>query len=176
MSGAAVVSTSDPMLSMGEAAAACGLSRSTLQRRKTDLIAAGATVSPAGWLIPRSALTQLGLLPAAPTGSTPVTGIPAAQAGEVARLQAALANALRRAEVAEAVAQERQAALERADRALLLLAANSSPAAATDPRRQQARTVLQQVRRTAAAARRQLLQTHLPRPLHAVRAAVTATK
>lgn len=172
MSGAAVVSTSDPVLTMGEAAEACGLSRSTLQRRKTDLIAAGATVSPAGWAIPRSALTQLGLLPPGPADAPPTSN----PTGDVARLQAALTDALRRAEVAEAVAHERQTALERADRALLLLAANDSTAPTTESRRLQARTMLQQVRRTASAARRQLLQTHLPRPLHAVRAAVTATK
>jgi hypothetical protein len=155
-----------PTLTLSEAVDACRVSRSTLQRRKSELIALGAQITPTGWAIPIPALVQLGLLdrttpaetaaPAAPApsptpASEPSTDTRVLLTDEVARLRAELAEAKQRAAVAEAVAAERKASLERADRTLLVLEAGKPepirtpiPAAAA-PRRQ--RTLLDRVRR-----------------------------
>lgn len=52
-----------PVLGLGEAARACGVSTSTVRRRKDALVQAGATVSDRRWSIPVAALIQVGLMP-----------------------------------------------------------------------------------------------------------------
>lgn len=114
-----------PTLGLAEAAKACNVSVSTLRRRKDILVAAGAIVTPKGWLIPIPALVSLGYLgsttppgdtsqdtPMAPT-STPPTDDPHATAlVELDSLRSRLADAEQRAAVAEAIATERERVIQ----------------------------------------------------------------
>lgn len=108
---------SGPTLSMAEAARACGVSVSTMRRHRDALMAHGATRHDASWVIPLSALLSCGLMPRATPPASPsrndVTAImtPASDTPltkEVQDLRKQLVNAEHRAELAEAVAAERQ--------------------------------------------------------------------
>ena len=50
------------VFSMKQAAEVAGISVSTLRRRREDLIAAGADISPDGWRVPMTALVACGLI------------------------------------------------------------------------------------------------------------------
>ncbi|GAA4375598.1 hypothetical protein GCM10023166_26910 [Paeniglutamicibacter cryotolerans] len=112
-------------MGLAEAARKCGVSVSTLRRRKDALVDAGATVSDKGWQIPIPALVSLGFLgsttppPDAPVttavqpATTPPADIPRdTSLVELESLRARLADAERRAEVAEAVATERERTIQ----------------------------------------------------------------
>nr|WP_014235125.1 hypothetical protein [Arthrobacter rhombi]AER68058.1 hypothetical protein [Arthrobacter rhombi] len=114
-----------PTLGLAEAAAACGVSLSTLRRRRDDLRALGATDGPKGWSIPVPALIELGLMdrttapagghhetPLEPAMTPPVEPRADALAGELAALRQQVADAERRAAVAEAIAAERERIIE----------------------------------------------------------------
>lgn len=122
------------VFTMREAARVAGVSVSTLRRRRADLIAAGAVIDPAGWKVPITALIATGLLPGEGQHHTPTTGTPrtapdsgpSAASGqedtaqhELRRLQERVQELVeevghwrRRAEVAEARAEERGRSLE----------------------------------------------------------------
>jgi hypothetical protein len=76
---------SEPVFNVSEAARAAGVSRSTLQRRRDALLAAGATVGEAGWRIPVSALLACGFSVAQPAGSEGAAGGVAGVSQGVAR-------------------------------------------------------------------------------------------
>lgn len=136
-----------PTVSLARAVELCGVSRSTIQRRKAELVELGAEVTDKGWNIPIPALIGAGLLSnvtppdavskgVADTSKDTPSAIPA-DIPEIVRLRERLADAERRAEVAEAVAEERLRSLERADVALRMLeVGKATPASAeTLPRR-----------------------------------------
>ena len=134
---------SGPVLNMAEAARACGLSVSTMRRHRDALLAHGATRHDASWVIPVSALVAAGLMPnVTPPDASPGDGVtpvmtrhpdgsltppdtPTHQ--EVERLREALADAKRRADVAEAIAAERERIITVQAQALRLLEAGPSP-------------------------------------------------
>lgn len=117
------------VFSMKQAAQVAGISVSTLRRRRTDLIAAGADISPDGWKVPMTALVACGLIagegPEAASRPTPVTPGPteghtdsgqsrqlAELTAQVRELEREVGEWRRRAEVAEARAEERGRALD----------------------------------------------------------------
>lgn len=124
------------VFTMREAAQVAGVSVSTLRRRRDDLVAAGAVIDPAGWQVPITALIAAGLLPGEGQHDTPTTGTPRTAPGsgpavssgegdtaqhqhELRRLQERVQELVeevghwrRRAEVAEARAEERGQSLE----------------------------------------------------------------
>lgn len=117
------------VFSMKEAAQVAGVSVSTLRRRRTQLTAAGAHISPDGWQVPMTALIAAGLItgegprttvqtaPSAPQPTLPAeaTGQPQELAELTARLhelEHQAAEWRRRAEIAEARAEERGRALD----------------------------------------------------------------
>lgn len=115
------MSNDPPVMGLAEAARACGISVSTLRRRKTVLLAAGATVDSKGWQIPIPALVSLGYLSSTTAGHDtapavampPITASPGAtplqpDTSEVDLLRRQLAEAESRAQVAEAIAAERE--------------------------------------------------------------------
>lgn len=125
------------MLSLAEAARACGLSDSTLRRKRDQLRELGAAQTSKGWQIPVTALVSLGLM--APTTATPTTDVPGdgADSGpdtltaELEALRLELVEAQRRAAVAEAVAAERERVIEAQAMALRMLEAGKTPTAPT---------------------------------------------
>lgn len=124
-----------PVLGLAEAAKACGVSESTLRRKRPELLAAGATQTSKGWRIPVPALIELGLMdrttaPDAPDSppqprqealTAPATQSPSDTLLEA--LRAKLADAEKRAAVAEAIAQERERIIEAQARTLRMLEA-----------------------------------------------------
>ena len=124
------------VFTMREAAQVAGVSVSTLRRRRDDLVAAGAVIDPAGWQVPITALIAAGLLPGEGQHDTPTTGTPRTAPGsgpavssgegdtaqhqhELRQLQERVQELVdevghwrRRAEVAEARAEERGRSLE----------------------------------------------------------------
>lgn len=117
------------VFSMKQAAQVAGISVSTLRRRRTDLIAAGADISPDGWKVPMTALVACGLIagegPEAASRPASVTPRPgeghedSRQAhqleeltDQVRELEREVGEWRRRAEVAEARAEERGRALD----------------------------------------------------------------
>lgn len=124
------------VFTMREAARVAGVSVSTLRRRRDDLVAAGAVIDPAGWQVPITALIAAGLLPGEGQHDTPTTDTPRTAPGpgpavssgqgdtaqhqhELRRLQEQVQELVdevghwrRRAEVAEARAEERGQSLE----------------------------------------------------------------
>lgn len=108
---------SDPVLTLRQAAEAAGVSVSTLRRRREALAKAGATISNEGWQVPLSALIETGLM-STPTRSREVPQIASEKVSEapvkpaeVTALRLELDEWRRRAEVAEAIAEERGRAL-----------------------------------------------------------------
>lgn len=105
---------------MKEAAEVAGISVSTLRRRKAALVEAGATVSDSGWQVPMTALIAAGLIPGEGAGAaradTPVAPEQdhetSALRERIAELEHQVSELRHRAEVAEAVAAERQQTLD----------------------------------------------------------------
>ena len=117
------------VFSMKQAAEVARVSVSTLRRRRDDLVAAGADISPEGWQVPVTALVACGLLPGeGPRGGQHSGRTEAAQQGaqgdsaqperleeltaQVRELEREVLEWRRRAEVAEARAEERGRALD----------------------------------------------------------------
>ncbi len=145
------------VFSMKQAAQVAGISVSTLRRRRTDLIAAGADISPDGWKVPMTALVACGLIagegPEAASRLASVTPRPGEGpkasgqsrqleelTAQVRELEHEVGEWRRRAEVAEARAEERGRALdtlrvanETERMALRMLTAGPSPAAPETP-------------------------------------------
>lgn len=133
-----------PTLGLAEAAKACGVSVSTLRRKRPELAAHGAAQTAKGWRIPVTALIALGLMgrtsdthqesrhdtPSIPAMTASTTGADDALAGELDALRAKLANAEQRAAVAEAVAAERERIIEAQAMALRMLETSKTPAPA----------------------------------------------
>ncbi|MFC8793366.1 helix-turn-helix transcriptional regulator [Streptomyces cinereoruber] len=90
------MSTSRPMLNQREAAAACGVSRSTIRRRREAGLLPGSVEDPErGWLIPVEALLAAGFTLNAPAppdavSSPAASGSGVQAAGTVAELRAEL--------------------------------------------------------------------------------------
>lgn len=132
-----------PTLGLAEAAKACGLSVSTLRRKRSELEANGAAQTAKGWRIPVTALIALGLMdrttdahhesrhdsPMTPT----MTSHDEALIAQLDALRTALADAERRAAVAEAVATERERTIQTQAMALRMLEASKTPATPTTP-------------------------------------------
>lgn len=115
---------------MREAAAVAGVSVSTLRRRRTELTAAGAVIDASGWQVPITALIAVGLLPgegehpnrvqgsAATPTTSPANPVSEQEAvvqqlqEQVRELTEEVSEWRRRAEVAEARAEERGRSLE----------------------------------------------------------------
>lgn len=145
------------VFSMKQAAEVAGISVSTLRRRRTDLIAAGADISSDGWKVPMTALVACGLItgegPEAASRPSSVTPRPGESHGasgqngqldeltaQVRELEREVGEWRRRAEVAEARAEERGRALdalrvanETERMALRMLTAGTSTAAPVQP-------------------------------------------
>jgi len=122
-----------PVLSLKEAARIeGGASLSTIRRRLPELEKLGAARTNEGWRIPIAALHQLGLIP----GVTPPPGVMTSsttppdetpvETPEIERLRREIADLRRRAEVAEARAEERAQALADVRLAFRALEAGSS--------------------------------------------------
>jgi len=135
-----------PELTIKEAATACGVSTKTVRRRldADKFPNARRLDGPAGtesgpWVIPVGDLIAAGLQPGKPSPpdaqSEPapetVADLPASQTDELRRLETENADLLRRAEVAEAIAEERERTIEAQAQALRMLeagpTADSSP-------------------------------------------------
>ncbi|GAA4655622.1 hypothetical protein GCM10023346_48590 [Arthrobacter gyeryongensis] len=127
-----------PVLGLAEAAKACGVSQSTLRRKRPELLELGAAQGPKGWSIPITALIALGLMdrttvgtPESPAGRPSTADVaalmepPAKSSMEalVEALKADLAEAEKRAAVAEAVAAERERIIAAQAQALRMLEA-----------------------------------------------------
>jgi hypothetical protein len=130
-----------PTLGLAEAAQACGVSLSTIRRKRPELKALGAAETAHGWQIPVTALITIGLMgrttearhdtrvkpgvkpaTAGPTknpSDTPSTALRA----QLDALRIQLADAEKRAAVAEAVAAERERLIEVQQAALRMLEA-----------------------------------------------------
>lgn len=136
------------VFSMKEAANVAGVSVSTLRRRREDLIAAGADISADGWKVPMTSLVACGLIVGEGPQREHHHGRPQMQPQETPDMSAQLEDLTlqvrdlerevsewrRRAEVAEARAEERGRALDalqvanEAERmALRMLTAGTSP-------------------------------------------------
>lgn len=116
-------------MGLAEAAKACGVSVSTLRRKRTDLEAQGAAQTATGWRIPVTALIAVGLMERVtppPATDTPHDGV----TGELEALRAKLAAAEQRAAVAEAIAAERERVIQTQAMALRMLEATKAPAPA----------------------------------------------
>lgn len=127
-----------PSIGLAEAARICGVSESTIRRKRAELLELGASHGPKGWSIPIPALVELGLLDST-TAPDPVTApepLPAspmeasttpAVAAELEALREALTAAELRAAVAEAVAAERERIIEAQAQTLRILEAPVTP-------------------------------------------------
>lgn len=116
---------SSAVFTMKEAADVAGVSVSTLRRRRTELEEAGATITSAGWQVPMTALIAVGLIhgegfhtapqarPSTPSAQSPDEAKSTGRLLErVRELEAEVQEWRRRAEVAEARAEERRRALD----------------------------------------------------------------
>lgn len=119
---------STAVFTMREAADVAGVSVSTLRRRRTELTAAGAIIDASGWQVPMTALIAVGLIPgegehptraqrpAAASAAHPAeddeAGTERQLRGQVRELTEQVTEWRRRAEVAEARAEERGRSLE----------------------------------------------------------------
>lgn len=120
-----------PLMGLAEAASACGVSVSTLRRKRGELKELGAAETARGWQIPVTALITLGLMDRVtepPSHDAPSDTL----TGELDALRAQLAAAEQRAAVAEAVATERERVIQTQAMALRMLEASKTPAPA-DP-------------------------------------------
>lgn len=137
-----------PTIGLAEAARICGVSESTIRRRRQELVELGASRGAQGWQIPIPALISLGLMDrVTPSGAVP-TDFPQENRGEIAAkpealaeieaLKSALAAAELRASVAEATAVERERIIQVQAVALRMLEASESPAKKADPKQEPA--------------------------------------
>lgn len=123
-----------PTMGLAEAAKACQVSVSTLRRRKNTLLAEGATITDKGWRIPIPALVSLGFMSGTtapteapseaqvePIGLPPVETPGSQTLAELEKLRQQLAMAETRAQVAEAIAAERERIIEIQAQALRML-------------------------------------------------------
>lgn len=131
-----------PLMGLAEAASACGVSVSTLRRKRPQLKDLGAAETAKGWQIPVTALITLGLMDRVTSPShespttltvkgftTPPREAPDDAPSEVlealrtahAELLGKLADAEKRAAVAEAVASERERIIQAQASALRML-------------------------------------------------------
>lgn len=138
-----VATASAPVLGLAQAAKACGVSESTIRRKRPELLAAGAIQDNRGWRIPIPALVELGLMDrlTAPDAydspsvsaqepiTTPATQTPMEPLLEALRQK--LAAAEQRAAVAEAIAEERERIIAVQAQALRMLEAPKSTVPAT---------------------------------------------
>ena len=142
-----------PTLGLAEAAKACGVSVSTLRRKRPELAAYGAAQTATGWRIPVTALIALGLMSNttdAPTEPPSPRYAPDTLDALQARLDAQqaeldsvrerrdalrsqLAAAEQRAAVAEAIAAERERVIQTQAMALRMLEAPKTPATPMPP-------------------------------------------
>lgn len=116
--------TTEQTYSINAAAKLTGYSIPTVRKRLSDLQKYGAIQIDGRWQIPVSALHAVGLTQRVTSNAdSKDTGdaLPSETISELETLRGQLADALQRAAVAEAIAVEREKALERADRALLML-------------------------------------------------------
>lgn len=116
-----------PLMGLAEAAKACGVSVSTLRRKRLELKELGAAETARGWQIPVTALITLGLMDRVtepPSLDAPSDSL----AGELEALRSQLAAAEQRAAVAEAVAAERERVIQTQAMALRMLEASKTPA------------------------------------------------
>lgn len=93
-----------PVMGLAEAAKACGVSVSTVRRKRDELRAHGAAETSRGWQIPVTALIAVGLMERttdAPSSDTPRAAPDDALKAEVDALRQQLAAATQRAAVAE---------------------------------------------------------------------------
>jgi hypothetical protein len=134
-----------PTLGLAEAAKACGVSVSTLRRKRPELEVHGAAQTAKGWRIPVTALIAIGLMgrttdahhesrhdtPTTPSMTPAMTAPVEALTGELEALRAKLAAAEQRAAVAEAVAAERERVIQTQAMALRMLEASKTPVPAT---------------------------------------------
>jgi predicted DNA-binding transcriptional regulator YafY len=131
------------VLGLAAAAKACGVSVSTLRRRREDLEELGAVATPSGWRIPIAALVGSGLMP--PTTKPPAHDGPVQPLvggsdapsdtlrEELETLRSRLAAAEQRAAVAEAIAAERERLIQTQAAALRMLEAPTSPTGSSPP-------------------------------------------
>lgn len=141
-----------PSIGLAEAARVCGVSESTIRRRRRELVELGASRGPQGWQIPIPALVTLGLMdrktPTELVKSKDVTQekprehFPEPQvSAEIEALKSALVAAELRASVAEATAAERERIIQVQAVALRMLEApkgtskKAEPETAPAPRR-----------------------------------------
>lgn len=110
-----------PSLGLAEAAKHCGVSTATIRRKKPALVEYGATTDATGWKIPYSALIAVGLAPSVTPPAEPVTPAVEPSVSPTADLERQLAQALARAEKAEAVLFERERIIEVQAQALRML-------------------------------------------------------
>lgn len=116
---------SSAVFTMKEAADMAGVSVSTLRRRRAELEEAGATITSAGWQVPMTALIAVGLIhgegfhtapqprPLTPSAQSPDEAESTRRLFErVRELETEVQEWRRRAEVAEARAEERRRALD----------------------------------------------------------------
>lgn len=134
--------SSEETFSVNGAARLTGFSVPTIRKRLPELKRAGAVMTGESWAIPLSALHAVGLMikvegasPETITGQVTGQALQVETRQEIEHLRGLLSEAEKRAAVAEAVAEERRQALERADRALLMLEAASASQGRTEPRR-----------------------------------------
>lgn len=119
--------SSEETFSINGAAKLTGYSLPTIRKRLPELQKAGAVQVDGRWAIPLSALYACGLMSKVEGFSKPDSNpLQSETVNEIETLRAELSEALKRAEVAEAVAAERAAALERADRAMLAIEASAA--------------------------------------------------
>lgn len=134
-------STKSPVMGLAEAARVCGVSVSTIRRKRLELAEHGAAQTAKGWQIPVTALIAVGLMgrttpppetpsveaPDAPH-ETPLKPPSDALRQELDTLRSQLADAERRAAVAEAVAAERERIIQVQQMSLRMLEAGTTPA------------------------------------------------
>jgi hypothetical protein len=117
----------------------CGVSAATIRRRKDVLTAQGATTADAGWTIPIPTLVAVGLLGAVsppdapPMGAATAPTVAAALREQLDAEHLARITAEHRAELAEAIAEERARNLEDVRRALRVLTAGGPVATPPPP-------------------------------------------
>lgn len=125
-------------MGLTQAAKACGVSVSTLRRRKDQLVAAGTKITDKGWKIPIPALVSLGYLSGTTPPEKPMTPIvePPLEppviltfetpTSEVEELRLKLVEAETRAQVAEAISVERERIIQVQAAALRMLERGTS--------------------------------------------------
>lgn len=111
--------SSQEIYSINAASKLTGYSLPTIRKRLPALKKAGAIQRGGVWEIPLSALHAVGLMSKVESGKVSSKG----SEEEIVTLRLQLAQAEARAQIAEALAVEREKALERMDRALLALEA-----------------------------------------------------